>query len=104
MSITAQEMLAKLSGVEPGKRVFVSYVSGKPATARAERESRKAEHQGYSKRWFEGSLESVRITKRGEPVMTVFTATRYNESNPKASGHYRTFNPALGSLLTLEIL
>lgn len=102
--ITAQEMLVKLNGAEKGRRVFVSYVAGKPPTNRAQQESQKATDEGYSKRWFEGSLESVRITKKGEPVMTVFATTRYNLDNPAAEGHYRTFNPALGQLLTLEVL
>jgi len=104
MTITAQDMLAKLAGVEPGRRVFVSYEAGRPPTARAQREAAKADHEGYSKRWFEGSLESVWTTKAGHPVMRVLSTTRYNEDQPEAGGHYRTFNPALGNMLTLEVL
>jgi hypothetical protein len=102
--ISAQEMLTRLNGVQKGQRVFVSYVAGRPPTARAEREAQKADDEGYSKRWFEGSLESVWVTKKGEPVMTVLSTTRYNQDDPTAEAHYRTFNPALGCLLTLEIL
>lgn len=104
MGISAQEMLAKLSGCEKGQRVFVSYLAGKAPTARAQREAQKADDEGYSKRWFEGSLESVWTTKAGQPVITVLSTTRYNDQDPSAPAHYRTFNPALGKLLSLEIL
>lgn len=104
MALTAQEMLDRLNGVGKGQRVFVSYLAGRPPTARAEREAQKADDEGYSKRWFEGVLEAVWVTKKGQPVMTVLSTTRYNEDDPSAEGHYRTFNPALGQLLTLEVL
>lgn len=104
MGITSQEMLTKLEGVEKGHRVFVSYVAGRESKPRALREAMKAEHEGYNRRWFEGRLESVWTTRKGEPVMCVLSATRYNEDNPAAEGHYRTFNPALGTLLSLEVL
>ena len=102
--MTAQQMVAKLSGVEKGQRVFVSYIAGRRPTARAEREAAKADDEGYCKRWFEGSFESVWITKKGHPVMTVLSTTRYNDEDPTAEAHYRTFNPVVGQLLSLEIL
>lgn len=104
MALTAQDMLQKLQGVGKGDRVFVSYLAGRPPKPRALREASKAELEGYNKRWFEGRLEAVRTTKKGEPVMCVLSTTRYNEDDPNAEGHYRTFNPALGTLLTLEVL
>jgi hypothetical protein len=104
MALTAQDMLQKLEGVEKGRRVFVSYLAGRPPTERAKREAQKASDEGYAKRWFEGVLEAVWTTKKGQPVMTVLSTTRYNEDDPQAEGHYRTFNPALGTLLSLEVL
>lgn len=104
MAITAQEMLDKLQGVEKGRRVFVSYTAGRPPKERAVREAQKAVDEGYAKRWFEGTLEGVWTTRKGEPVMCIFSTTRYNEQDPSAEGHYRTFNPALGTLLTLEVV
>jgi len=104
MAMTAQEMVAKLNGVPKGSRVFVSYTAGRKPTDRAVREAAKADDEGYSRRWFEGVLEAVWTTKKGHPVMTVFSTTRYNDSDPAAEGHYRTFNPALGALLTVEVL
>jgi hypothetical protein len=107
MALTAQEMLAKLEGVEKGREVFVSYLAGRPPTDRAKREAAKAD-EAYDcpipKRWYQGRLEAVWTTKKGEPVMTLLSTTRYNEDKPDAEGHYRTFNPALGTLLSLEVL
>jgi hypothetical protein len=107
MAITPQEMVAKLAGVQPGTEVFVSYLAGRPARERARREARKADthyDRPIPKRWFQGRLEAAWITKKGEPVMTVLSTTRYNEQDPRAEAHYRTFNPALGTMLTLEVL
>jgi hypothetical protein len=102
--ITSTEMVAKLQGVQPGAKVFVSYLAGRKPTARALVEAQKAENEGYAKRWFAGTLESVWTTQKGEPVFRVFSHTRYNVDNLEAEGHYRTFNPALGTLLTLEVV
>jgi len=107
MAMTAQEMLAKLEGVEPGREVFVSYLAGRAPTERAVREAAKADEaydRPIPKRWFQGRLERVWITKKGDPVMTVLSTTRYNEDKPDAEAHYRTFNPCLGTLLSLELL
>lgn len=103
--VTAQEMVAKLKDVPKGAQVFVSYLAGRPAKPRALREAERASEEGYAKRWFQGRLESVWTTKKGEPVMCVFTHTRYNEDEPQGGdGHYRTFNPALGTMLSLEVI
>ena len=102
--LTAQDMVAKLDGVEKGATVFVSYLAGKAPTARAMEEAERAEREGYSKRWFFGRLESKWTTKKGEPVFCVYSLTRDNSDDPAAEGHYRTFNPALGKLLSLEVV
>lgn len=107
VSMTATEMVAKLEGVEKGRQVFISYLAGRPPTDRAIREATKAD-EAYDvpipKRWLQGRFESLRITKKGEPVMTLFSTTRYNDQDPGAEGHYRSINPALGILLSLEVL
>ena len=104
MALTAQDMLSKLNGVPEGTQVFVSYLAGRKPTDRAIREARKADEIGIPRRWFQGRLEKVWITKKGEHVMTVLSMTRYNEDQPGADAHFRTFNPALGTLLTLEVV
>ena len=102
--ISAQEMMSKLWGVQLGTTVFVSYEAGRSPTPRAIREAKKADVEGYPKRWFIGTITSIRTTKKGDPVFTVFSQTRYNEDDTNASGHYRTMNPQVGTLLALEVL
>ena len=102
--ITAEKMVEILKDVEPGTVLFVSYTAGRPPKPRAIREAKKASDEGYVKRWFLGRLESKWVTKRGDPVITVLTTTRYNEDKPEADGHYRTFNPRLGHILQLEVV
>jgi hypothetical protein len=102
--IDAQEMVRRLAGAEPGATVFVSYSTGREPKPRAVREAMKAEHEGYPKRWFVGQLTAKWTTKKGDPVFTLFTATRYNEDVPSADGHYRTINPNLGQILHLEVI
>ncbi len=104
MSITAQEMVERLKGVPEGAELFVSYLAGRVPTDRAIREAGKADEMGVSRRWLQGRLERVWVTKRGQPVMTMFCFTRRNEQDPDAEGHYRTVNPALGQLLSLEVI
>jgi hypothetical protein len=102
--ITAEAMVEMLKDAGPGSVVFVSYAAGRPPKPRAVREAMKADHEGYPKRWFLGRLESKWTTKSGDPVITVFTTTRYNEDKPEADGHYRTLNPRLGHILALEVV
>lgn len=104
MAMTAQEMLAKLDGIPVGAEVFISYKAGRRPTERAVREAQRAEDEGYNRRWLQGRVERVWTTKKGHPVLTVYAFTRYNEDEPKADGHYRTINPALGELLSLEVV
>lgn len=102
--IDAQEMVRRLSGAEPGATVFVSYRAGRPPTERAVAEAEKADHEGYPKRWYLGQVVRQWVTKKGDPVFTLFTTTRYNEDNVRADGHYRTINPNLGQLMVLEVI
>lgn len=102
--VTADEMVEILKHAGPGSTVFVSYTAGRPPKPRAVREAMKAADEGYPRRWFLGRLESKWTTKAGDPVITVFTTTRYNELDPEADGHYRTLNPNLGHILTLEVI
>ena len=102
--LNEQDVEQKLQGVPEGAEVFVSYHPGGKTTERAVREAQKAEDLGIPKRWFEGRLERVWRTKKNQLVVCIFTYTRYNEQKPAWEGHYRTFNPSLGQLLSLEVL
>ncbi len=104
MALTALDMVQKLQGVQPGQQIFVSYRAGRPPKPRAIEEAKKADREGYPRRWFFGRLEKVWITQKGDPVFCMFSHTRDNMDNPSADGHYRTINPNLGTLLALEIM
>lgn len=104
MAITAQEMVERLRDVPQGTELFVSYLAGRAPTERALREAAKADDMGVAKRWLQGRLERVWTTKKGDPVLTLFCYTRRNEADPEAEGHFRTVNPALGQLLSLEVV
>lgn len=104
MALSASDMVQKLQGVQPGQTVFVSYLAGRPPTDRQIREARRAEREGYPGRWFFGRLERQWTNRFGQPGFTVFSHTRDNEDDPSADGNYRSFNPAIGTLLELEVL
>ena len=102
--IDSNQMVERLQNVTLGALVFISYSAGRKPTPRAVREAQKARVEGYPFRWFVGRLVSKRTTQKGAPVITVYSTTRYNEDKPSADGHYRTFNPAIGTLHSLEVL
>ena len=101
--LSAVDMVQKLAGVPEGAQVFVSYLAGRPPTGRAIREARRARREGMARRHFTGRLHRVWMTKAGEPVMTVLCDNRDDERTG-AKEAYRTFNPALGTMLTLEVV
>lgn len=93
----------KLDGVPEGAVVFVSYLAGRPPTERAVREAQRAHKMGLNRRHFFGKLESCRTTRKGEFVFTVLCDHRDDERRGTEDG-YRTINPSLGTLLSLEVI
>jgi hypothetical protein len=83
--VSLQQVETVLRGARPGDELFVSYLAGRPPSARAIREVRKARDQGYATRWLEGRVERVAVNSRGETYATVFTYTRYDEKRPGAT-------------------
>ena len=103
-TLTARDMIQTLDGVPTGTSVFVSYLPGKPPTERAIREATRSTKQGISNRHFFGTLASSPWrTSDGDIVFTVLCDNRDDERRGTQDG-YRTFNPNLGQLLTLEVL
>jgi len=98
--IQAQE---RLTGVPDGATLFVSYLAGREPTERAVREAGRAETEGMARRHLFGTLVSRRTTRRGDFVFTVLCDNRDDERRGTLDG-YRTINPNLGSLLTLEVI
>ncbi len=101
--LSATDMMRKLSGVSEGSQIFVSYLAGRPPTDRAIREARRSRREGIAHRHFVGKFHRVWVTKKGDPVLTVLCTNRDDERTGSQEA-YRTFNPAIGTMLTLEIV
>lgn len=101
--LTETEALEKLSSAQPGATLFVSYLAGRPPTDRAVREARRAEREGFARRHFTGVLTDAWVTRKGEFVFRVLCGERDDERRGTEDG-YRTFNPSLGTLLSLEVI
>lgn len=101
--LTAADMVNRLDGVPEGTPVFVSYLAGRAPTDRAVREASRARREGLSRHHFTGRVHRVWATKKGDTVLTVLCDVRDDERTG-AQEAYRTFNPALGTMLTLEVL
>ena len=99
--MTAQQMEDALNGVAPGAMLFVSYVAGREPTALAIDEARPhTENPTRSRRHFVGTLSSVWTAKNGDPIMTIKAHNRGLDTK----GAYRSFNPNLGTLLSVQVL
>jgi hypothetical protein len=100
-SISGTEMVKRLKDVAEDSIVFVSYLAGRRPSTQALRECSRAGEEGISPRHFTGHFKKVWVTKRGEPVLSVWVEERDSKGR---QGAFRTFNPSLGKLLSLEVL
>lgn len=97
------ECVRRLQEAPEGAVLFVSYRAGRAPTERAEREAARACREGIARHHFLGTLASKRVTRRGEFVFTVLCGNRDNEATGEQQG-YRSFNPSLGRVLSLEVI
>lgn len=106
LGLTERDMVTTLLGVNPGSKVFVSYIAGRRPTDQAIRECQVARDQGLNTRHFTGVFHSLHKTKKGEWVMTIWTDTRTSTdaTGNQVNGAYRAINPNLGTLIVLEVL
>lgn len=95
------EKMIRQAGV--GAQVFVSYEAGRVPTSRAQREARRAVEQGISRRHFVGKVIKFDVNRNGEFYFTILTEERDDERRGKENA-FRSFNPDLGVVLTLEVL
>lgn len=103
--INTAQMLQVLKDVPVGSTVFVSYKAGRRPGPNAALECARAESEGINLRHFTGKLEGVHKAKNGDHYFTLWVEERDSIKNGTPSpGNYRAFNPALGTLLTLEVL
>ena len=87
--------------------LFVSYIAGREPKPQALETANRAVHdEGISPRHFTGTFKGVWITLKGEVAFTLWVEERDSiaRDGSKSPGAYRTFNPSLGQLMTLEVL
>jgi hypothetical protein len=83
----AVQMCKALRGCGPGSMLFVSYEAAADPSADVP--------QDQCRRHYVGTLSSLWITNEGNIVLTMFVENR---------NQFRTFNPALGRLLSIEVI
>jgi len=96
--INATQMAEKMKDVPLDSIVFVAYEAGRPSGPQGIAESAKARQEGLNLTHYTGHFKGIRVTKSGHHVMTLWVQERGE------AGAYRAFNPALGTLRTLEVL
>ncbi len=106
MTLTANQMVQKLRDCGRGSLLFISYKAGALPTDRQLLESERAVHEeGCARRHYVGTLESLWTTRRGQKVLTItaFNRDRLSDEGLREGG-FRTFNPEVGDLLSLEVI
>jgi hypothetical protein len=104
--ISPEKMQVLLEGRPEGTLLFCSYRAGREPTERAIREAGRAGTMGLARRHFVGKLIRMWTTKKGDLVLTILTEERDRTlpDGTLAPPAFRTFNPALGELIHLEVL
>ena len=96
-----------LGNVRPGSVVFLSYIAGRPPTAKAVVEAeRTVKKDGIARRHVLGNLTEVFSSKKGDLCVRVFADTRdtLKKDGTLIRGGYRTYNVNLGKLLHLAVI
>jgi hypothetical protein len=104
--INEQKMLEILADCAPGTLLFVNYVPGRGPSVGATVEAHRAVNdEGINPHHFTGTLESVKKTKSGQHIITLWVAER-DTVTPEGvkKGNYRAFNPNLGTLKSLAVI
>lgn len=101
----ANDMLAKLDGVEEGDILFVSYIAGRAPTEKAIAEAvRHTEDPKRPRRYFLGEMVSVWQAQNGDWILTmrVYNRDTIQKDGSLKEGGYRSFNPSLGEMILID--
>jgi len=82
------------------KILFVAYNAGRPPSPRAIEEAAVAKEAGLNLTHYVGRFESLRVTKRGDLLLTLFVFDR----GVQGEGKFRAFNPNLGRLRNVSVI
>jgi len=95
---TVEAMMdALFSNATPEDIVHITYYAGRPSGPRARAEYESSLDWGKAATEYVGNFVSYRLTKKGEPLLTLWVHNRGE------SGAYRSFNPRLGLLTNMFI-
>jgi hypothetical protein len=98
--LTANDLQALLANATPDTIVHIAYKAASPkmATAQAVKEFNEAAdwNKGDATTYI-GTFGGFRTTKRGEVILSLYCLNR------GSVGAWRTFNPALGTVLSLKV-
>jgi hypothetical protein len=97
--MNAAQLQAILANATEDTIVHIDYLAGSPKalTAQAVREFNQAADWNKAPTSYVGHFAGFKTTKRGEVVLTLFVANRGDV------GQFRTFNPALGTVLSVTV-
>lgn len=103
--LNANDLQALLANATEDTIVHLSYRSGSPKALTAQAVKEFNEAADWNARFggegefttYIGTFAGFRTTKKGEVILTLFVANRGE------TGAYRTFNPALGSVLSAVV-
>ena len=99
----ANDLQALLANATEDTIVHIAYLAGSPkaVTAQAIKEFNDASDwngdRGVPATHYVGNFAGFRTTKRGEVILTLFCHNRGE------TGNFRTFNPALGTVLSVVV-
>jgi hypothetical protein len=105
--LTEADMVTALAGLIAGSKVFISYYAGRCNDSdRAYQERERAIEEGIPLNHFTGTLESLKKTKAGQMLVTLFVEER-DTLGPRGEltpGNYRAMNPSLGKMVEIRVL
>lgn len=99
--MNAAQLQAALANANEDTIVHLSYVAGRPASEQGKAEFAMARDwngdRGRPATYYIGHFRGFKTTKKGDVVLTLFCANRADV------GNFRTFNPNLGTVLSVAV-
>jgi hypothetical protein len=92
------DLTTLLANATPDTIISLDYVAGRPPGEIARQEFEQASDWNKRSTSFIGNFSSLRRTKKGDLLLTLFVHNRGE------TGAYRAFNPLLGTLRNIQIV
>lgn len=104
--LTNLEVMNRLENVAPGTTIHVMYRAGRVnRSPHAALERQRAEEEGIPLTQYSGTLESLKVTKKGHFLVTVWVAERdcLEPDGTLTQGNYRAFTASVGDFYQLDV-